>query len=335
MWGADVRKRDLIREKLFGCMNRPGLLFVWLFVRILLFPSPAIAQMPPAGQVITSQSIAFFDQNGTQQSVVSNEITLQVLPLFGPLLTPDGTTDTPASIAAAFSGERVTFPYRLSNTGNSDDNFELAVSYLAPSDFVPAFHEIYIDMDGDSLIDPGEPSVSTVGPLTPGESVTLILAADLPTGLTGGEVSHLDLSARSLSDTSLVDAGNVVRIAARDEARVELVKSSSAGSVMPGETVTFTVTFTNSGEREASAAVLSDVIDSGGNTEGTLFVSGSVSASPAGTIEYYDETIAQWVAVAPPADRVKGVRLLVGDLPPAAAGSRSFSLLIADDRPAG
>ena len=316
-------------------MSRPGLLFVWLFMRILLFPTPAVAQIPSAGQVISSQSIAFFDSDGMHLSVVSNEVTLQVLPLFGPLLIPDGTTDTPASIAAAFSGERVTFPYRLSNTGNSDDNFVLAVSYLAPSDFVPAFHEIYIDMDGDSLIDPGESTVTTVGPLAAGESVALLLAADLPAGLTGGEVSHLDLSARSENDTSLVDEGNVVRIVARDEARVELVKSTSAGYVMPGETVTFTVTFTNSGERGASNVVLSDAIDSGGNTEGTIFVSGSASASPSGAIEYYDEAVDQWVVVAPPADRVGGVRLIIGDLPPSAAGSLTFSLLVPEDHPAG
>lgn len=291
--------------------------------------------MPPAGQVITSQSTALFEQNGMQRSVVSNEVTLQVLPLFGPLLSPDGTTDAPASIASAFSGERVTFPYRLSNTGNADDDFDLAVSYLAPSDFVPIFHEIYIDLDGDSLIDPGEPAVSTVGPLAPGESTALLLAADLPAGLTDGERAHLDLSARSASDPSLADAGNVVRIVARNEARVGIFKSSSSGSVMPGEVITFAVTFMNRGERAVSAVVLGDAIDRDGNTEGALFVSGSASASLAGIIEYYDETVAQWVGVAPPADRVKGIRLLVGDLPPSASGSLSFSLLMPDDQPAG
>jgi uncharacterized repeat protein (TIGR01451 family) len=330
-----LTRYERIREKFSSRVSRPGLLFVWLFVRILLFPSTAVAQMPPAGQVITSQSLALFEQNGVQQSVLSNEITLQVLPLFGPLLTPDGTTAAPASIGTAFSGERVTFPYRLVNTGNDDDQFELTVFYLAPSDFVPVFQEIYLDMDGDSLVDPGEPAVSTVGPLAPGESVALLLAADLPGGLTGGEVAHLDLSARSVSDTSLVDTGNVVRIVARDEASVELSKSASAGSVMPGETVTFTIDFTNTGERTASAVVLSDAIDSYGNTEGAVFVSGSASSSPPGTVEYYDEAVSQWVTVAPTADRVGGVRLLIGDLVPMAAGSLSFSLLIPDDQPAG
>ena len=333
--GVEVRRRSGIRQKFFGLAGRPGLLFAWFFLRVLLFPSTAVAQIPPAGEMITSQSVAFFEQDGMQLSVVSNEVTLRVLPLFGPLLTPDGTTGAPASIAAAFSGERVTFPYLLSNTGNADDLFELTVSYLSPSDFVPVSHEIYLDMDGDSLIDPGEPVLSTAGPLPSGASAALILAVDLPDGLTGGETAHVDLAARSVNDTSLVDEGNVVRVVARDEARVDLVKSSSTGSLMPGETVTFTVGFTNGGERAASAVVLSDAINRDGNTEGALYVGGSASASPPGTIEYYDTAAAQWVVIAPPADRVGGVRLLIADLPASASGTLTFSLIVPDDQPAG
>jgi len=334
-WGPGVRRLERITKRFFRLAGRPGLVSVWLFVRILLLPSPAVAQMPAAGQVITSQSTAFFEQDGMQLSVSSNAVTLQVLPLFGPMLTPDGTTNAPASIASAFSGERVLFPYRLENTGNDDDEFRLAVSYPSPSDFVPSFHEVYIDMDGDSLVDPGEPSVSSVGPLAPGESADLILAADLPDGLTGGETAHLDLTARSAGDTSLVDGGNVVRIVAREEARVELSKSSSAASVLPGETVAFTIAFANRGERAASDVVLSDAIDWGGNTDGALFVAGSASASPPGTIEYFDEESGVWTAVAPPTDRVGGVRLLVGDLEPSAEGSFSFSVLVPEDHQAG
>lgn len=330
-----MRSMTRIGERVFRVLDRQWLVFAWLFLRIILLPTSAVAQLPPAGQMISSQSTAFFEQDGMQLSVVSNEVTLQVLPLFGPLLTPDGTTAIPASIAFAFSGERVTFPYQLSNTGNDDDRFALAVTYPAPGDFVPVFHEIYLDMDRDSIVDPGEPVITSAGPLSPGESIALILAADLPGGLTGGEIAHLDLEARSLSDTSLVDRDNVVRIVARDEARIDLVKSSNLSSVMPGETATFTVAFTNNGDRAATDVVVRDAINSGGNTEGAVYVSGSASSSTPGTIEYYDGTSAEWVAVAPPPERVRGVRLLLADLPASASGSFSFSILVPDDRPAG
>lgn len=331
----NVIKTIRIRDTLARRFRKPGLIFAWFFVRILLFPSVAIADIPPAGITITSQSYATFEQDGQQRSILSNEVSLQVLAIFGPSLLPDGTTDMPAAVRYAFSGERVTFPYTLGNTGNDDDSFELTVSYRAPSDFVPSGYEIYLDMDGDSLVDPGEPTVSAAGPIGPGTVVSLVLAADLPPGLTGGEVAHLDLEARSMSDTSLVDEGNVVRIIARDEARVELIKRASVSTVMPGEEIDFTVSYANGGERAATGIVLTDPIDGGGNTAGAVYVYGSASATPDGRIEYYDEAVDRWVDVSPPPDRVGGVRLLIDDLPAGAAGILGFRVLIPDDRAAG
>ena len=58
------------------------------------------------GETITSRSLATFEQGGSLLSVVSNEVSLDVLALFGPVLLPDGTTTAPANIAYAFSGER-------------------------------------------------------------------------------------------------------------------------------------------------------------------------------------------------------------------------------------
>jgi uncharacterized repeat protein (TIGR01451 family) len=295
----------------------------------------AIADLPPAGQTITSRSYATYEQNGQQQSALSNEVSLQVLAVFGPSLFPDGTTDAPAATRSAFSGERVTFAYYLGNTGNEDDSFELTASYLAPSDFIPSLCEIHLDLDSDGLIDPGEPAVSTVDAVGPGEMVSLVLEAELPAGLTGGEMAHVDLAARSVGDTSLVDEGNVVRIIARDEARVALSKASDVSVVMPGGEIEFTVSYVNTGERSATDIVLTDLIDGGGNSEGTIYVFGSASATPGGTIEFYDEVSAQWVDVSPPADRVKGVRLLLDGLPAGATGYLTFRVLVPAGYPAG
>ncbi len=333
--GRDVIERAKIRRTLARLPGKQVLVFCWLFLRILLLPTAAVAQVPPAGQTITSQSMATFDENGSRLNVVSNEVTLTVLAIYGPVLLPDGTTTVPANVAYAFSGERVTFPYRLTNTGNTDDTFELTVSFEAPSDFVPTLTEIYLDLDGDSLIDPGEPSVTTAGPLLSGEVISLVLAADLPLGLTGGETAHLDLSARSMADTSLFDEGNVVRMVARDEARVELIKSASSTAVMPGDVVDFTVAFSNAGERAATNIIISDPIDSGGNTIGAVYVDGSAAASTSGIIEYFDEATGSWVDIAPPAARVKGVRLLLASLSPGEVGSLDFSLSMPGDMPAG
>ena len=312
--------------------SRSGIiLFVCLFFRIALLPSPSLAQIPPAGQVISSRSSAGYDDNGNFLTISSNEVTLRVLPVFSPLLVPDGTSASPAGILRAFSGERVTFPYRITNTGNADDTFDLGIFTRAPSDFVASSTTVYLDEDGDSFIDPGEQQITSVGPLASNEFASLIIEAELPSGLTGGEISHIDLTARSAGDTSAYDEGNVFRIVARDEARVQLVLESDVTSVMPGGAVTYTMRFSNAGERAATDVIVANYIDYNGILTGTELVPGSVSAGPPGTIEYYDATTSQWVTTAPPPDRIKGTRIRLATLAQSASGSLSFSVTVNDD----
>lgn len=316
--------------------SRSGIvLFVCLFLRIILLPTPVYAVIPPAGQVISSQSVASYDANGNLCITRSNEVSLRVLPVYGLLVVPDGTIAAPAGIVRAFGGERVTFPYLLSNTGNADDTFDLGIITRLPSNFIATSTAVYLDEDGDSQIDPGEQQVTSVGPLGSGEVASLIVEAELPLGLTGGEVSHLDLTARSLSDTLAYDEGNIVRIVARDEARIPLVLESDVTAVMPGGRVTYTIRFSNLGERTATDVVIMNYIDYNGCLSGTELVPGSVFSSMPGTIEYYDAASSQWIVVGGPVtsvtDWVNGVRLRLGALAQGANGSLSFSVAVDQD----
>jgi len=251
--------------------------------------------------------------------------------MFGPLLTPDGTSAAPAATQAAFSGETVYFPYTLANTGNGDDTFSLTTVLTAPSDFIPSATAVYLDGNGDGDVDPGEQLITEAGPLAIGESVQLVMSATLPSGLTGGETAHLDLEARSLGDTSLVDRGNVVRVMARDEARVELTLESDVSSVMPGGFVTYTMRYVNAGERTADDVAITGMIDTLGFIDGTEYLAGSTAATPAGLIEYLDGETSAWIDVAPPEHRVKGARLRLDTLAPGEAGSFSLTVRVDDD----
>ncbi|MCK4235903.1 MAG: DUF11 domain-containing protein, partial [Candidatus Krumholzibacteria bacterium] len=330
-----MAKSILKRLKAFRKPGRRRILFLYLFSRIAFFPTPAYAIIPPSGQVISSRSEAVYEANGSQYNALSNEVSLSILPVYGPLLVPNGTTGTPAAIERAFSGETVTFPFRLTNTGNTGDTFEMGIIPRSPSDFIAASAAVYIDEDGDSLIDPGEQVYTAIGPLGPGEVAALLFAVELPVGLTGGETAHIDLTARSVLDTSSADEGNVVRIVARDEARVELLLESDVTDVLPGDGINYTIRFSSTGERSASNVAVTDYIDYGHVTTGTEFIPGSVATSPPGMIEYFDIGTSQWVEVAPPADRVKGIRLSLGNLAPNAEGSLSFAVTVADDRRRG
>lgn len=302
-----------------------------LLLMLVFFAVSADAAIPPAGIVVSSQSTAAYSMGSNDHTAASNEVQTTILPVFGPLLLPDGTVDTPAGVETAFSTETVTFPYNLTNSGNGDDSFDLATIVINPSDFIPQMMAVYLDMDGDGVIDTGENVITQASDLGSGETVSLILLAQLPAGLTGGESAHVDLTARSVSDTSMFDAGNVVRITARNEARVELVKSSDVPDALPGGLVTFTLAYTNTGERSATDILITDFIDYSGMTDGTVFVAGSALSSLPGVIEYYDGASMTWTQVEPPEENVKGVRLGLGELASGAGGDLSFTVRVDDD----
>lgn len=297
-----------------------------------LLASPAAGAIPPAGQVISSRSTATYDENGTERNVFSNQVLVTVLPVYGPLLVPSGTTDDPAGIRRAFSGETVSFPFRLGNSGNETDSYELGIVPVSPSDFVAASAQVYLDADRDSLLDPGETVVTAAGPLAPGEDVALLLVAELPLGLAGGEAAHIDLTARSTADTSAVDRGNVVRIIAREEARVTILLSSDVTAVLPGEEIGFSIDFVNIGERAAENIVITDYIDFNGICTGTELIHGSEESTVPGLIEYYRVEFDDWIDISPLNGFVKGIRLRIAGLEPGEGGTFSFRVRVNDDR---
>ena len=323
-----MKRRNRISDFRYGSTGRGMLLSALALAAFFAFSAPAFSQAPPAGTVITSRSSASYVDNGNQLTILSNETAFSVLPFFGPVLTPDGTATAPAAARAAFSGETVYFPFAVSNGGNADDTFRLTPVLAAPSDFVPSATAVYLDGNGDGDVDPGEQRVTEAGPLAAGGTLHLVMSATLPSGLTGGESAHIDLVARSLGDTSLVDRGNVVRLTARDEARVELTLESDVSSVMPGGMVTWTARFVNAGERTATDVAIACMIDTLGLIDGTEYVAGSASASPAGLIEYLDAETSAWIDVAPPESRVKGVRLHLDTLSSGEQGTLSLSCLL-------
>lgn len=311
------------------------LLFLVVAVRLFACPAPAGAQVAPAGAVVSSASTATYRLGEGELTARSNEIAFHVLPVFGPLLFPDGTAAAPAATGRAFAGETVFFSFTLANAGNAADRFDLAVDCASPSAFVPAATVVYLDADRDSVLDPGETAVTSIGPLGIGEEAAILLAATLPAGLTGDERCHLDLRARSRGDTSLVDAGNVVRIEARREARVPILLAADVDAVLPGEEIRYTIAFENAGERAAADVVVADFIDYGGMGLGTAIVPGSVSATLPGVVEYLDAADLEWTDVSPAAGEVRGVRLRLESLSPGGAGELAFSVRVRENRERG
>ena len=310
-------------------------LFLLLSINLYLYPVDIFGEIPPADESVSSQAHATYYADGNSYVAFSNEVSFNIMPVFIPTVLPDGSFSAPAAIDSAFSLQKVTFPYTITNTGNATDVYSLEIIQLSPSDFSFTSTVLYRDDDSDGIVDPGEQIIDSTGPIDRSETIAVVLEAELPGGLAGGETAHLNIEAVSAGDTSKVDSNNIVRVVARAEARISLMMSSDKMSVMPEDTVTFTIDYSNDGGRGATDVTITDFVDYSGNTDNTEFILGSVVSTLQAEIEYYDILSSSWVEVPPPAGDVKGVRLKLDYLPPDAAGSLSFMIRVSEDHISG
>jgi PKD repeat protein len=138
--------------------------------------APALA-MTPAGTVISSVTTCTYDGG----SVSSNPVDVIVSQIGGCQATPESGTQT------GDAGGTVYVPVLVTNTGNGSDTFCLSTSSVAGWPVL-----IYRDDNGDGLHQAGETTiVADTGLLAMGEDAALVLAASLPSGVTGSDSATL------------------------------------------------------------------------------------------------------------------------------------------------
>ena len=238
----------------------------------------------PAGTEITNQGVIIYeDDSGQEYSTTSNEVTLLVKKVYGISILPNGDTATPGQEQKAVAGQRVYFPYKLTNTGNTKDKYLLTPSFYDDvSDFRPQLPsgttgiEVFWDQNTNGKVESGEPKISSwqdlnedgivddsevsasqLGPLEQDETTNLIVAYNLPSGVTSGELSYSGIDGVSTHNGSQPggasedDTGNVHEVEAVDDAVITVTKSASPSTVDPGETVNYTLTGENVGSQSA------------------------------------------------------------------------------------
>ena len=129
-----------------------------------------------------------------------------------------------AAAQSGDAGETLTYPLSLTNNGNVDDSFAIA---LQGSEW-PA----------------GAPA--TVGPLEAGEAVAFTVTVMIPTGASGGESDSLNVTAASQGAPQIVGSA-VLSSTARARYGLLLSPSTMAQSGALGETLTYMLSLTNSG----------------------------------------------------------------------------------------
>ncbi len=221
----------------------------------------------------------------------------------------DGDRDTKPGDAqktvSAQPGKTVSYPLELKNTGDAADTFDLTLDL--PTGWNAA---IFLDADCDGVADDDIP-ITTVGPLEPGETVCLVVRVTPPADAQP-ERTPVTVTATSRNDPSVEDSLTDI-IVIEDEdgggtagAKIVLNKTvSPTGSVVPGTTLTYTVTATNTGDGPATGVSISDPLPAN-----TAFVSASVSTTLDGAA-LYSEDGSSWSAT-PPASLGTGESVYVG-----------------------
>lgn len=227
--------------------------FTWLFlvfgVLLSITSSDIFAQVPPANTPIGNQASAtYLDNGGNNQSVTSNTVETIVQQISGVTIT--------AGINLTVSpGGQATFPHTITNTGNGVDSFDLT-TLEGSGAFNYDNIRIYPDEDGNGVPDnfteiTVTPNISFQGNVG-GNAFTygIVIIADIPVTAVDGNVETIDVTAssnfaQSQSTTDEATATNTTTV--NENAVINVQKNRSVQNVSVGSTVTYTLTYAESG----------------------------------------------------------------------------------------
>ncbi len=257
------------------------------------------AAPPLAGTPIGNQARATYtDESGEEREAFSNTVITRVASIYGLDLEQDNSR-------ISVAGSEVTFPHKVTNLGNDEDTFTLDLSNI--DGFLPGSIRIYADLDRDGRPDDLANPMWNGGPwpVTPpvaaGDEFYFVIVGRIPPTASVGTTGGLTVTATSVGDNTLNES-NADSFTVTNNAVMQVSKAISVPSGPPGFTpITYTLTYTNTGNGTAHDFTVSDIIP-----DGLTYVPGSARWSVSGTnaldddpggdpagIEYdFDDTVA-------------------------------------------
>lgn len=227
---------------------------VGLFVALALALAglAAHAAPPPAGTSISNQaSASYSDASGVTRTVTSNVVQTTVQQVASLTLVQNGAQN-------ATPGSLVYYPHTLTNTGNGGDTFNLLTSNTGA--FSMTGVQIFADNGSGQ---PTGPAITSTGPLASNAAFKFIVVGTLPNTATAGQTNAITVTANSVFDGTKT-ASNTDTTTVTNNAVVTLTKAVSATSGAPGSgPYTYSLTYTNTGNSNATSVVISDVIPAG------------------------------------------------------------------------
>jgi uncharacterized repeat protein (TIGR01451 family) len=269
-----------------------------------------LAQTTPAGTQIRNRSSATYeDLSGNTYTTSSNEVITVVLPVYGVSILPDDSGETPPATPAlsqnALAGLTVYFRYDLTNTGNDVDSYTLEPIVDAVNTtmgLAVADVSIYHDLNGNGVLDAGEPVVSAggvpgvLGPIASGASASLIVSYTVPPAASAGDVAYVGVTGTSVGDAGQLDTRNYHLTTVVNDAIMTANLSAAPPVVFEGNQITYNFSGTNTGSNTANGTTVAsvaltgvliyDVLPIDPGTGNPLPIFGTPGGSPAGTVLY-------------------------------------------------
>ncbi len=225
----------------------------------------ASAAAPLAGTTIGNQASATYsDASLVARSATSNTVTTIVQQVAAFALT-SGQTKSSAP------GAPISFAHTVVNNGNGTDSFSLTAATVGGAIVTGA--QYFIDVNCDGVAD-NATVITAVNGVAPGASACFVSTATVvPTGSTTGTMTIVATSA--LVGGVFAAQTNIDTINVTTQAVINVTKAISVASGLAGTSpVTYTLTYTNTGNTAATNVILSDVLPVGMTYLGTPLLNG-------------------------------------------------------------
>lgn len=217
----------------------------------------------PAGMIISNQAyVDYQDANGNVMTrVYSNTVTTTVSQVAAVSIDP--TTGS----HAGSNGTTVEFLVQIFNNGNGNDVFDF--TYAVTGGWTPSSVTFYYDVNNNHTYDAGTDTLVTASggkyttvTITPDDDYDFFMFVTIPNAVTAPDTSTNQITITATSHYNNTVSAAAVYTTTVAAAVINAVKSVSPTTPKPGDTVTYTITLTNSGSTNGLSTVFTDPIPS-------------------------------------------------------------------------